>query len=301
MKDDRHGVSESRRRRFDARAVFLRIGRERARGVSLAVTLSVGAALSCLAPLAAAHEFWIEALDFRIDVDEPLLADLRNGEEFTGVSFPYLPDRFVRFGIDDGTGEREVSGRLGDFPALEERPEREGLHTLVYESSGTSLVYDGYEEFESFVREEGMEWVLEAHDARGLSRERIGELFRRFAKALVAVGDAGGADRAVGLELELIARSNPYVIDDGALEVELRYRGEPLERAQVSVFHRDPASTVGIDRQRTDGKGRVTLDVSSPGTYLVNAVHMHEPSPEDQASSGAAWESLWASLTFARD
>ena len=52
------------------------------------------------------------------------------------------------------------------------------------------------------------------HQERGLSLTKITEQYQRFAKSLIAVGDAGSAsmakDRHLGLAIELVAEVNPY-------------------------------------------------------------------------------------------
>jgi hypothetical protein len=44
----------------------------------------------------------------------------------------------------------------------------------------------------------------------------------------------------------------------------------------------------------TDGQGRAEIALPVAGPYLLNAIHMFEALPADNAD----WSSVWTSLTF---
>lgn len=244
-----------------------------------------------------AHEFWIEPLDFKIASDEKIVASLRNGENFSGTNLPYLNHSFSQFFIYDQKTRRDISSRLGDIPAISENPDRDGLHVIVYESTDNTLKYESFEKFEHFALTEDVQWILSDHKARKLPEANVLEVFSRYTKALVASGTADGSDILFNLPIELLALSNPYM---ASTEVEFRliFLGEPLPDTQIKVFHKLESSEATLELYRTDSKGEVFIDVSVPGSYLVNAVLVRRPSASKMLSSGAVWESLWASSTF---
>ena len=53
--------------------------------------LLYAALLAHVAP-ASAHEFWIEPIDYTVDKNQPMLAEVRSGEHFLGDVFPFMPD-----------------------------------------------------------------------------------------------------------------------------------------------------------------------------------------------------------------
>lgn len=57
---------------------------------------------------------------------------------------------------------------------------------------------------------------------------------------------------------------------------------------------------VTVHRLSVDEQGTTLVDVSKPGNYLLNAVHLRQPDVATMLQTGAVWESLWASLTFSR-
>lgn len=129
----------------------------------------------------------------------------------------------------------------------------------------------------------------------------IKEAYTRYAKSLVQAGDGGGrGDRAVGMPLELVAETNPYARPAGAdVAVRLLWRDQGYPNAQITVFRKFVGCEATTTTVRTDAGGRAAIPVESGGRFLLNAVYMMEPSVETRARiRDAAWESLWASLTY---
>ena len=49
---------------------------------------------------------------------------------------------------------------------------------------------------------------------------------------------------------------------------------------------------------QTDGEGIATIPVKSEHSYMLDAVVLREPTVQLAADTDAAWETLWANLTF---
>ncbi|MCC0036408.1 MAG: DUF4198 domain-containing protein [Hoeflea sp.] len=245
----------------------------------------------------AAHEFWIEPQDFSIAADARIKADLRIGQDFKGDAFPFIPSRFGSFKLNDRLGETDVEGVTGDLPALNVAPRTEGLAIFTYVSSGDRIRFREWEKFAFYLELEGLDSIPARHDARGLPRDDISEIYTRCAKTLVAVGDASGdEDRATGMRLELVAGENPLTLTPGAeMSFTLLWEGKPLGDTQVALFRKgvdgsDATRTI----TRTDDAGRASFTIPGNGTYMAAGVHMIE-APADR---NADWQSYWASLTF---
>jgi len=243
------------------------------------------------------HEFWIDPQDFMVSPGEEIRADIRIGQDFKGDAFPYIPSRFAAFKRHDGEGEADVAGTTGDLPALTLAARAEGLTIVTYVSIAERIRFQAWEKFAEYLDYEGLAAIPARHDARGLPRDEIRELYTRCAKTLLAVGDASGEkDRATGMRLELVASENPATLSSGAeIGFTLLWEGAPLADTQVALFRRtedggDAARIV----TRTDGNGHASFSLPAPGAYLASAVHMIEAPTERNAD----WESYWASLTF---
>ena len=244
-----------------------------------------------------AHEFWIEPHDFTITGEAQIQADLRIGQDFKGDAFPFIPSRFASFKLNDRLGETDVEGVTGDLPALDIAPRTEGLAVFTYVSSGDRIRFTEWEKFASYLDLEGLDSIPARHDARGLPRDDISELYTRCAKTLVSVGDAASdADRATGMRLELVAGENPLTLTPGAeMSFTLLWQGKPLADTQVALFRKGEDGDAGSRTlARTDDSGRASFTIPASGAYMAASVHMIE-APKDR---NADWESYWASLTF---
>ena len=261
--------------------------------------LSLSVAIACSVAAAEAHEFWVIGSPTQIDVDDPLIATLHVGQEFKGGSMSYLPPSFRKFTYFYNGEETEVPGRIGDRPAVNMPAPGEGLVVLVHVTTNNTVTWTTWERFESFALHKDSPQTLEAHRARGLPEQGFTEVYSRYAKALIGVGDSAGQDREFGLLTEIVALENPYTDDmsDG-IDVSLLYQGAPRADEQIEVFEKAADDTVTITTLRTDAEGRATIPVKPGMTYMLDAVVLREPTPALMAEENAVWESLWANITF---
>ena len=247
---------------------------------------------------AKAHEFWLTAEDYTLAPEETLRVGLRIGSEMKGSPLIYLPKDITRFEVIQGDSTRPVEGRMGDNPALVMAGLADGLAIVVHETADSTLTYSDFGVFQRFVDHKDLTDALADHAARGLPDRNFRETYRRHAKSLVAVGSGAGADRAVGLAIEIVALANPYTDDLSAgLPVQVLLDGAPRAEAQVELFQTAPDGTVTITKHRTDADGRVTLPMQPGMEYLVDSVVLRAL-PNDDPAAGPVWHSDWASLTF---
>ena len=258
--------------------------------------LASALAVILAAPLSA-HEFWIDPVETQVESGGTVAADIRVGEKFKGAAYAYLPPNFERFELVVGDQIVPVEGRAGDRPALQMEAPADGLVVVVHQTRAYDLTYDSFDKFRGFLEHKDALWALDRGEPLGLDPEKVKEVYTRFGKSLIAVGDGAGSDREVGLLTEIVAEANPYTDDlaDG-LPVQVLFEGAPRTDAQVELWARASDGSVTVEKYRTDGEGRVTLPMA-PGTdYLVDAVVFREVTPE--TPDAAHFESLWASLTF---
>lgn len=249
---------------------------------------------------AAAHEFWIEPQEYQVESGAPLVADLKNGQNFEGISLAWFDRRFTRFDMVSGDALRPVEGRMGDSPALQTDAPGDGLLVVVHETTESTVTYRDWEKFLAFVAHKDFTQAVAVHEANGWPKDLFREAYTRHAKALIAVGSGAGADRAFGLETEIIALTNPYADTfDGTMRIQVTYADAPRPDAQVEVFARAPDGTVAITLHRTDDVGEAVVPVQPGYEYLFDAVVLR-PSPRaGTAENAPLWETLWAALTFA--
>lgn len=247
-----------------------------------------------------AHELWIEPLNYQIPVDGNLEAHIVNGEEFEGSRQAFLPRTIQNFVMFAGDQTAKVESRIGDRPALNQGALGNGLHIVAYQTNPTTVRYPNWEKFQKFIDHKDLGDLRPIHNERGLPEEDFLEVYTRYSKSLIAVGDASGSDRRVGMETELVALDNPYTDDlSEGMRVQLHYRNDPRANEQIEVFEKTPDGTVEINLYRTDDAGIGTFPVKPGHAYMVDAVYLREPSERLTEATQGVWETMWANITFA--
>ena len=234
--------------------------------------------------LAAAHEFWIEPHATQVESGQPIVADFRVGEDLAGTAFPFITERMVAFWIASPSGVVPLRPRNGNRPAVLVGGAGPGPNVIGYQSTPSKLTYQTKDKFAAFLAEEGLESVLDQHAARGLPPAGFSEMFTRYAKAIVHVGDrlANLPDHPTfRLDLTPLGGPRPNAF-------RLTWEGAPLGNYPVSIL------TKAGPRQRvfTDAGGQLTLTNPLNAPFLVSAVLM-EPLENDPK---AVWHSHWASF-----
>lgn len=255
-----------------------------------------------------AHEMWIEPVSFEIQAGGYLKAHEKVGQKFKGNSYSYLESSFEQFNITQNGKTRPIKSRLGNKPVVNEVIDKEGLLIINAVSSGYELTYNSKEKFENFLQYEGLGWVREAHKKRGLPETGFKEFYKRYVKSLVKVGHGKGNDKALGMQIEWVAETNPYserVKTEKGVSLQLLWQGKPLANTHVNVFNK-PDHRAGKDQtikttHQTDDEGKVFIPRAAGGIFLISAVKMLEPNAEVKQQTNAVWQSFWASITYQLD
>lgn len=221
-----------------------------------------------------AHDFWLEPSTFRPGVGATFTMSLRVGENFEGDPVPRRTSRIESFAVRTASGEQIVNGFENQDPAGFVRIDEAGTAVIGYR--GAPYPHEvSRKAFDRFLREEG---ITNVRPAGTTQKER----YQRFAKCIVAVGDAVSPAPAFGFPLEIL-------IDGETVQVVLE--GKPLPDVLVFALEQSGARL----QQRTNASGEAQFRFT-PGVWLVKAVHVRAAPP----GAGHHWDSLWASLTFQR-
>lgn len=224
---------------------------------------------------------------------------LRNGQHMVGVDLPYLPENLPRYDVALGATIAPIPARTGDMPAIVLPSLSDGLAIFVVQTSDLTVPYKEFAGFEKFAHHKDEADAIALHKARGLPEAGFIESFKRYAKSLVAIGSGVGADRPMGLRIEIVAQENPYLDDmtDGMTLLVL-LDGQPRKTAQLSLFETTSAGVVSETFYKTDDQGLVTVPAQPGATYLADSVDLFAL-PNNDAAAGPVWHSDWASLTYA--
>src|SRR3954468_4448584 len=213
--------------------------------------------VASIALQASAHDFWIEPSTFHPAVGDRVTAALRVGQKLAGDPLPNIPPLIDRFVVRGSSAERPVVGKAGADPAGIAYIAEGGLHWIGYQSNPYPVALEG-PKFEDYLRDEGLERIIDARKKSGQSAAPGRERFYRCAKALLETPGVEAFDVPLGFTLELVPRKNPYALKTaGDLPLALTFLGKPIANVLVVAMSKaDPSKAV---RARTDAKGRVTL------------------------------------------
>jgi len=264
------------------------------RGALLQVLLITG--FVSLPTMVSAHDFWIEPAQFVADPGAEISIVLRVGQDLSGDTVPYINDWFSDYRVITPAGPEPINAMLGDDPAGLFVAGEPGIYLIGYRST-RDFVELPPEKFRSYLRNEGLERIIDRRSERNETDLPARELYSRCAKSLLRIG-TGGIDDAyrlnLGYTLELMPERNPYALTPGdSLPIVLLYDGKPLADALIVAFTSDRPE--GKLRIRTGADGRVELPLDRSGLWLIKSVHMI---PTEPGHGRAEWESFWASLTF---
>lgn len=259
--------------------------------------LFMALALFVVRPVSA-HDYWIEASNFRLNPGDRVLFYLRVGNQFNGETPAFSAEWVRRFRMDDATRKHPIQPLPRD-PSGMARVQESGLQVVSFENTATYLELPA-ERFNLYLKTEGLESILMAREEAGTSEQLGKELYSRCAKALLWAGgngalpvDAELLKKPVGLTLEIVPEQNPYQMTAPApMAVQLLYQGQPV--AGVTVMALNKSAPNEVQRIQSGPDGRVEFDLHRSGLWLVKAVHMFPAA----ASAKEDWRSYWASLTF---
>jgi uncharacterized GH25 family protein len=233
-----------------------------------------------------AHDTYLMPAKFAVKSGKPLVVAVHNGDSFPASEHATDPARLLTPLTD-----LYIAGRA--------------THGIIYVAKPGSMSISAQTQpklnvlpagkFEAYLREEGLQHVVEARKQKGQSAMVAREVYTKYAKALI-VSDAPDAGYATpsGLMIEIVPEADPFTLRTGSvLPAKVFFDGAPAPNLQVEraciVAGKGVRNVVG----RTDRQGRIAIPIDCEGRWRLHAVHMR---PSTKAN--ADWESFWASLTF---
>jgi uncharacterized GH25 family protein len=257
--------------------------------LSLLVLALAGAPLS-------AHECWLQPATFTPVAGPTIGLTIQVGEHFQGEPKPFNPERIAALRHFSKAGSEDWAAKANNLLQLPVRFEEAGTHVVIYDSK-PSLITLKPEEFDAYLREEGLEFVIAERARAGESAEPGRERYRRCNKVIVAAD--GKADDTwsivTGQQLEMLPLENPAVWKPGTpFGVKILLAGRPLVGARVAAWNRATGELVKLDAITTDA-GAASFTLPAGGQWMFSTVHMARLNGDKDAD----WESHWGNLTLA--
>lgn len=252
------------------------------------------------ATLGLAHDLFLRPRAFFVAPGTAVRIDVLNGtfeKSEAPLAFNRLAD--LRIVSAAGTAHPDSSSwRIhGDSTELTWTAGAAGTYLIGAAVSPRELTLTA-EQFNSYLKEDGIPDVLEARRKSGELSKPARERYAKNVKTLLQVGDAqtGAFAAVLGHAAELVPLDNPYALRPGAtLRVRALVDGSPV--AGQLVLAGGVASDGGRIAEtpvRTGADGIAAVRLPTAGHWYVKFIHMVKAAAEP----GIDYKSKWATLTF---
>lgn len=261
--------------------------------------------LALTATLAAGHDMFLVVPEHQVAASSRVTVSLYNGT-FEKSENTIDRERMIDVSVVDGVGEIRHPA-VGDWrdegavSLLELDTGPPGTY-VVGVSTKPRLIELSAEDFNDYLRHDGVLDVLEERGREGALDRPATERYSKHVKTILQAGDVGTEtySHRLGYPIEIVPRRNPLSLAVGdTLECLVLANGEPVAGQLVYASHEGfhTHDDVGAHREaistRTDGEGVARIEIIQPGRWYVRLIRMvsvEEPEVD--------YESNWATLTF---
>lgn len=267
------------------------------------------ACLLILAPAGVlAHDMFLVVPDHDLSPSTAASVALYNGT-FDKSENAIARDRMTDVSVVDGSAEvsHPATGQWrdeGEVAILDFETGSPGTY-LVGISTAANMIELTAEEFDDYLKHDGVLDVLEARQHEGELTEPVRERYSKHVKTILQVGEAvtDSFSFRLGYPIEIVPLANPASLNEGdTIEFLVLADGKPVADQLVYASYDGFHSHDGTDAHReavdsrTDDNGVVKVELTKAGRWYVRLIRML---PVDE--EGADYESNWATLTFEID
>lgn len=264
------------------------------------IALCVGGALAVCASTAAAHEMFLKPASFKLPAGTSTVVALFNGT-YDKSENAVTRDRMASVSVVGGGQVKTPAPSQWRDDAvtsyLDLTVDAPGTY-VVGVSTLPKIIELSADNFEEYLRSEGIEDTLKSREAEKPSRAAVRERYSKHVKTIVQAGDLKTDDyaRRLGFPAEILLKTNPAAMKVGdTLEFDALIHGQPMAAqlvyASFEGFQPSNLQNRAV-RLRTDAAGHGAFKISQSGKWYITLINM-------QKSSGdAAYESNWATVTF---
>ena len=256
--------------------------------------------LAALTTSLAAHDLFLKLADFIVRPETTVSITALNGT-FTTSTNGIARSRVADLSLVGPGGRTRL-----DTTALTAGKSRTAIRVRVGPAgtyvAGLSLhpssIGEKGPQFNAYLKEEGLNAVLEDRRAKGELDKPVTERYAKHVKVVFQAGprlsDAWSA--ALGYPVEIVPLANPYALGAGdTLRVKLLVNGAAAAgRTAIAGGRSRAGARLPEQRLRADGLGVASVVLGSPGAWYVKFIEMKRSSER-----GVDYGSQWATLTFA--
>ena len=238
-----------------------------------------------------AHELWLESYEYKLKNNEKIIANIKVGIDLVGESYPYLSEETEKLFLVSKKGLKKLNQIDGNYPAIQQPVDYNGIQYLYYQSRKDFLKYDDYKSFEEFTDEYNLSYDKS-------NKNPPSEIYQRFAKIIFNGEPDSFFKTKQNLEFEIVNQNDPY--RNHFSEIQIFLKKKPFKDKKFIVFFKNENA---FERKiyQTDTNGFAKIDSSKKGLYLISAVDLEKLNLIGQIKYKADYYSRWASLTFRKN
>jgi uncharacterized GH25 family protein len=190
-----------------------------------------------VANIVQAHEFWMQPKKFRHTLSEEIKIDFRVGESYEGEFWDLQRHKVEKAELHRASGARDLTKMVKSTAGnnLLVKGDQVGTYLFSLQSNAAYIELEG-EKFNDYLKEDGLDYILDERTKAGILNQPSKEFYTRFAKLLVQVGDRTDDTfkKKLGLRYEIIPEQNPYLLKAGDyLQCKVLFEGKPAPHALV--------------------------------------------------------------------
>jgi len=254
--------------------------------------------LGISATLLLAHDLFLKLDNYFVPPNSAVRIAVLNGS-FVVSEGAVTPDRLLDLSVV-GPTERHAIPRAswrpsGDSTWLTVQTGAPGTYVIGASLSPRQIALSG-EDFNSYLKEDGIPDVLNARTLNGELGTAVRERYQKHVKAVLQVGETrtDAFATVLGYPAELVPLSNPYATRIGdTLAVRALLDGKPVANQLVIAGGERDGQKIDETWARSDSAGVARFAVSGAGKWYIKFIHM-VPVTGDSVN----YESKWATITF---
>lgn len=250
------------------------------------------------ATLLLAHDLFLKLDNYFVPPNSAVRVAVLNGT-FAASEGAVTPDRLLDLSVVGPTERRAIPRASwrpsGDTTWLSVQTGAPGTYVIGASLSPRQIALSG-EDFNSYLKEDGLPDVLNARTLNGELGTAVRERYQKHVKAVLQVGDTrtDAFATVLGYPAELVPLSNPYATRIGdTLAVRALVDGKAVAGQLVIAGGERDGQKIEESWSRSDAAGVARFALSGAGKWYIKFIHM-VPVTGDSVN----YESKWATITF---
>jgi len=260
--------------------------------------VTVAILLMITATILLAHDLFLKLDSYFVPPNSAVRVAVLNGT-FAKSEGPVTADRLLDLSLVGPSERRSIPREswkpVGDTTWLTVQTGGAGTYVVGASLRPRQIALSG-EDFNGYLKEDGIPDVLDARTRNGELGRAARERYQKHVKAILQVGDlrTRAFETVLGYPAEIVPLTNPYLVIVGdTVAFRCLLDGRPVAQQLVIAGGQRDTTRILEVRARSDAQGVARFVIRTPGKWYVKFINM-VPVSGDSVN----YESKWATVTF---